>query len=242
MKTLISTTALAAGLFITPSIALANNGAGHLTPLEKCERGENRRQVLGGLAGATAGGVIGNQIAGRGDRAVGSAIGVIAGGLAGVGIAGQTVDCDPVFRDQDVSGTHSQTVHHGSTIQTVPVVHGSTQPYYEDRVTVSNHPVYSDPYYGAGALSQGTTYSAGTVAYPPAGNNSQYYTSQTYATPTTTAYYPQSQPAVQNVVYTTSSQPTYSQPSYSQPVFAQTQYTPVSREHFHGRHSCNMIH
>jgi len=256
MKHLISTAALVAGMSLTPTFAAANNSGAQLTAHELCERGENKRQVLGGLAGAAAGGLIGNQIAGRGDRAIGSAIGVLAGGFAGAGIADSTVNCDPVFRDQHGSAVSGHGTQHGTqyghqqhghqqhgAVQSAPVVYGSSQPYYEDRVTVSNHPVYSDPYYGAGAISQGSTYSAGTVSYPPSGNNRQYYGSQSYsaapatqyysAPTTTTTYYPQAQPRLQNASYKTS------QPVYTQ---YQTYSTPVSQQHFHGRHSCNMIH
>jgi len=45
-------------------------------------------QLVGGLIGAVAGGVIGSQLAGHGSRTEGSVIGAVVGGVAGAAIAG----------------------------------------------------------------------------------------------------------------------------------------------------------
>lgn len=284
MKHIISSTALVMALSMTPALAAANSYGGQETAHERCKRAEDNRQVLGGLAGAVVGGVFGSQISGNGARTEGSAIGAVLGGLAGVGIADKTIDCDPVY-DNGVhqtsgasyptgsypqgsypSGSYptgsyptSSTTYGGSTQSYgSSTSYGSSQPYYEDRVTVSNHPVYSDPTYGAGGVSQGTTYSAGTVSYPPSGNNSQY-ASRTYSstpsyqtTPTygTSPTYSTTQGAR---VYTAATQPVYHQPrTVVQPVYRSAppvyRTRPPARRigrhttHYHGKYSCDMHH
>ena len=49
---------------------------------------DNGDQVLGGVVGALAGGVIGSQVAGRGSRTEGALIGGLLGGVTGAAIAG----------------------------------------------------------------------------------------------------------------------------------------------------------
>jgi len=259
MNHLLSATALVATLAFTPAIANANNFGAN--PHEQCKRDEDNRQILGGLAGAVLGGVIGSQVAGSGARTEGSVIAGTIGALAGAGIADKTIDCDPVYPSQQgypsgssySSGTsvHSGSpVYSGHTTQTYgnASTYGSTQT-YQDRVTVSNHPVYSDPYYGAGAVSQGSTYSSGTTSYPPSGNNSQYASNTTtYSAPTTTAYASAprttyvSQPVTQ---YGTG----YSQSTYDpqfQTVRTSNYYGSRRAQrrgrHYHGRYSCNDRH
>ena len=267
MKHIISSTALVMALSMTPALAAANSFGGQENAHERCKRDEDTKQVLGGLAGAVVGGVVGSQVSGNGARTEGSAIGAVLGGLAGVGIADKAIDCDPVY-DNDVyqsSGaghpagsypTSSTTYGGGSqTYGSSTTYQGSPQPIYEDRVTVSNHPVYSDPTYGAGGLSQGTTYSAGSVTYPPSGNNSQY-ASQTYSPSpsyqTTPSY--GSEPVYNTTqgaqIYTASTSPVYSPaPVYRaapQPVYSTRRFSPRrgvrSGFHRHGRFSCNEFH
>lgn len=263
MKSFISATALVAAISMTPALAAANNYNSGYDAHERCKSNENNRQVLGGLAGAVVGGVVGSQVSGNGARTEGSAIGAVLGGLAGAGIADKTVDCDPVYSNETRTYGHSQpyqttttvpaqTTQYGSSTYGSSTSYGSSQPYYEDRTTVSTHPVYSDPYYGAGAVSQGTTYSSGTVSYPPSGSNSQYV-SRTYQASapvvhsqpaaTTTRYYSQAQPAATRVVYS-APQPTYSQPNYTRSSSYSTSrpYRTRRRTHHHGRYSCDMGH
>lgn len=259
MKTLISSTAMILAISMTPAIAAANSNG--YDAHERCKSNEDTRQVLGGVAGAVIGGVVGSQVSGNGARTEGSAIGAVLGGLAGVGIADKTVDCDPVYETTETVYASQPSPQYGSTS-----TYGSPQPYYEDRVTVSDHPIYSDPYYGSGVVSQGRTYTTGTVSYPPSGDNSQYahrtYTSvqgaRDYTAPSTHGgYYSTSQPTTQRVVY---SQPAPQQTVYSQPATHRTPYrtvysqpAPVTyarprqhatrhRTHYHGRYSCDMGH
>ena len=257
MNHLLSATALVATLAFSPAIANANNyGNAH----ERCKRAEDNRQILGGFAGAVLGGVLGSQIAGSGARTEGSVIAGTIGALAGAGIADKSIDCDPVYPDQQAysggttySSSPSPTYSGGTTYSGGSTTYGGTQT-YQDRVTVSNHPVYSDPYYGAGAISQGTTYSAGTTTYPSSGSNSQYV-SNTYSAPTTTYAAPVTTYATPATTYVSQPRTTHYSPSYSSyshdPQFRTVRTTSAygsSRRarrhsnHYHGRFSCDMRH
>ena len=92
MKRLLPISTLVAALALAPAMASANSNA-H----ERCKADEDNRQILGGLAGAVLGGVLGSQIAGRGARTEGSFIAGTIGALAGAGIADKSIDCDPVL-------------------------------------------------------------------------------------------------------------------------------------------------
>ena len=173
MNHLLSATALVMTLAFTPAIASANNFA-H----ERCKRDEDNRQILGGFAGAVLGAVAGSQLAGSGARTEGSVIAGTIGALAGAGIADKTIDCDPVYPQQQgysqgtsysngtvypsQGTTYQGTTYSGSSSHGNTVQYGGTQT-HQNRITVSNHPVYSNPSYGA------TTY--------PASSSSQYVTS-----------------------------------------------------------------
>jgi len=270
MNHLLSATALVATIALTPAFASANNyGSSELGAHERCKRDEDNRQILGGFAGAVLGGVVGSQVAGRGARTEGSVIAGTLGALAGAGIADKSIDCDPVYPQGQTypSGSYNggPTYSGGgySTGSTYPspvgtTTYGSTQT-YQDRVTVSNHPVYSDPYYGAGAISQGSTYTSGSASYPPSGSNSQYV-SQTYSSAPTTTYASvpattYSTPTTSRVVHssprTTSYAPSYSSYSHHNPQFrtVRTYGNYGSRRarrahvgHYHGRYNCDMHH
>lgn len=267
MKTLITSTAAILAVSLTPAIAAANSNG--YDAHERCKKNEDTRQVLGGVAGAVLGGVVGSQVSGNGARTEGSAIGAVLGGLAGAGIADKSVDCDPVYETTETiyssqpsqpygttqyGGSYPAPVQYGSTSYGTTSTYGGAQPqpYYEDRVTVSNHPVYSNPTYGAGGVSQGTTYSTGTVSYPPSGNNSQYayqtvsstQGARDYTSPTTTGgYYSTPQPTTQRVVY---SQPATHRTVYTQPAPVRHvrphRRRGAGRVHYHGRYSCDMGH
>jgi len=244
MKHLLSATALVATLAFTPAIASANN----FDPHQRCKADEDKRQILGGLAGAVLGGVIGSQVAGSGARTEGSFIAGTIGALAGAGIADKTIDCDPSYPDQ--------RSYSGGTYTSSPVYSGSGTTYsgsstysspqtYQDRVTVSNHPVYSNPTYGAQTYSQGTSYNSGTSYSAPVTSTAR----TTYASAPTTRYHSApsttyvSQPAI------TSYTPSYTRPAYN------PQYRTVRTsgyyadqrigrrgQHYHGRYSCDMRH
>lgn len=253
LKTFISTTATVLALAMTPALAAANSNG--YDAHERCKKNEDSRQVLGGLAGAVVGGVVGSQVSGNGARTEGSAIGAVIGGLAGAGIADKTVDCDPVYETTETIYAPASTTSYGHTQYGTTHTSGTGYQTYEDRVTVSNHPVYSDPYYGAGAVSQGSTYSTGHVSYPPSGSNSQYvhrtYETVPGARDFSSPVYSQVQaPTQSRVIY---SQPTthravYTQPTTSRTIYAQPapvtyrRHSPVSRRHYHGRYSCDMAH
>ena len=268
MKHLVSTTAIGLAVCMTPAIAAANSYNSGYNAHEACKRSEDNRQVLGGLAGAVAGGIFGSQVSGNGARTEGSAIGAVLGGLAGAGIADKTIDCDPVYPESNTgyvptTSQHGATPQYGSSYGTAQSYgstssHSGSQGQYEDRVTVSNHPVYSEPYYGAGAVSEGQTYSAGTVTYPPSGNNSQYartaYSAPSYQAPatyqapvtatrqyvhtrvTTTRTYSQVRPVSQRVVYTAPAQTSYT--SHRPHKVRRARH----RNHYHGKYSCDMGH
>jgi len=243
MNHLLSATALVATLAFTPALANANNyGDSH----QRCKRDEDNRQVLGGFAGGILGAVLGSQVAGSGARTEGSVIAGTIGALAGAGIADKTIDCDPVYTDQR-SYSSGPTYSGGGTSSYGNTSYGSTQT-YQDRVTVSNHPVYSDPYYGAGAISQGNTYSTGSTSYPPSGHNTQY-ASTTYAAPATTYSAPTTTYTAPATTYvsqpvTTQYTPSYSSYSSHNPQFrtVRTSAYGSSRNHYHGRYSCDMGH
>ena len=261
MKHLLSATALVATIAFSPAIASANNLA-H----ERCKQDEDNRQILGGLAGAVLGAVAGSQLAGSGARTEGSVIAGTIGALAGAGIADKTIDCDPVYPQQQgysqgtsysngtvypsQGTTYQGTTYSGSSSHGNTVQYGGTQTQYggtqthQNRVTVSDHPVYSNPSYGA------TTY--------PASSSSQYVTnsSSTYSAPVTT--YASAPTTTYNSAPTTTyaSQPssTYYSPSYTRathdPQFRTVRtssHYESSRArrrglHYHGRHSCDMRH
>jgi len=232
MKRILLTTTVTVLAAMSPALAQANGYDAH----QKCKKGEDKRQIAGGLIGAVAGGILGSQVSGNGARTEGSAIGAVVGGIAGVGIADKTIDCDPVYPESSYSTTTSYptssyetsptyhttsyqpepTYHTTSSYQTTPsyqsTSYSTTSPsssdVYYDQVTVSNHPVYSNPTYGSGVNSYGTTYNTNTVTYPPSGSNSQYQT--TYSSHSPSTY-------VAPELMTHHSAPTHHNVSYSQP-------------------------
>ena len=77
-----------------PTLAQATDYRnGYYNPNAECKAKENDAQLIGGLLGAIAGGVIGSQVSGNGARTEGSAIGVVLGGLAGAGLGDESVEC-----------------------------------------------------------------------------------------------------------------------------------------------------
>lgn len=61
--------------------------------LANCNKVKNDRQAMGAVLGGLAGGLIGNQSAGRGARDEGTALGLVVGGLVGSQIAKGDVQC-----------------------------------------------------------------------------------------------------------------------------------------------------
>lgn len=91
-KTLAAVT-LAAVTLTTPAIAQANNYSNANYSYEDCKRADGENQLIGGLLGAVAGGVLGSQVAGNGARTEGSAIGALLGGGLGVAIGDDQRRC-----------------------------------------------------------------------------------------------------------------------------------------------------
>ncbi|ANU06739.1 glycine zipper 2TM domain-containing protein [Paraurantiacibacter namhicola] len=98
--------------------------------LDECTRrvkANGSGTLIGGLAGAAVGGVIGNRVAGRGDRLGGTLIGAGVGGLAGAAI-GNAVDgrdarneCEAYLADYEANwrapaGHHGSYGHHGQVV------------------------------------------------------------------------------------------------------------------------------
>ena len=88
--------------------------------LDECRRRVRRDgdgAVIGGLAGAAIGGVIGNRVAGRGDRVIGTVVGAGVGGVAGAAI-GNEVDnrnardeCEAYLLDHEARYRAQQQYH-----------------------------------------------------------------------------------------------------------------------------------
>lgn len=86
MKNRLTHRALVAASLASCAFAVAPlAAAGNYNP-HKCKSSSDD-QLIGGLVGAVAGGVLGSQVAGNGARTEGSVIGAIAGGVAGAAIA-----------------------------------------------------------------------------------------------------------------------------------------------------------
>jgi len=246
MKKLTSTIAVTALALAIPATAQAQSsyyGANEYTPHERCKQGEDKRQILGGLAGAVVGGVLGSQVSSRGARSEGSALGAVVGGLAGVGIADKTIDCDP-----DYTRRHTTTGSYGAYPSSTHSTYPSSQNVYTDRVTYSNHPVYTQPSYGAGAVSYGTSYSTGSTTYPPYNNSGHSYqvSSPSYTTSNTSyqtypASYPRSTPSYTAPTTYRTVSPTYTTTSYARPV-RQTSGSHYGSTHYHGRYACSAYH
>jgi hypothetical protein len=248
--------------------ASANNYGSNLTPHEACKTDETRGKFIGGSLGAVAGAVLGSQVAGNGARTEASVIGGLLGGLAGAGIADKRVDCDPVYPNGEAYSSGSYETTPTRTVTTLPTttVYGSsptysttTAPHYSEtqysqaqygtRTTVSDHPVYANPTYGAQPVRSYVSQPISQPSYTP----SNYSPPQTYQT----ASY--SQPRVISSATTYSEQPisyspprtSYTQPrtSYVQPVNSIGAHRDRSRRyghhgsfHHHGKYSCSDRH
>lgn len=204
------------------------------SPHRQCKRGENKRQILGGALGAAAGAYAGSRIAADNTRTEGAVIGGLLGGAAGIGIADKTIDCDPVYADapapvpaptttyhQPTTTYTSQPAYTTSTYSSTavqPATYSSTTystgPSYPSRTIVSDHPVYSNPGYGARPATQ------------------------TYVAPasTTTTHY--SQPRVVQTSYAAPVTP-YSAPRAT---YSSQTYVSAPRPHYHGKYACTGRH
>ncbi len=100
-----------------PTLAQASDYNRGYDQSRACKSKENDAQLAGGLIGAAIGGIVGSEIAGRGDRNEGAVIGAVIGGLAGVGIGDESVNCDKRRRRTAYNGSnsgYSNVVYNGS--------------------------------------------------------------------------------------------------------------------------------
>ncbi|MCK0129756.1 hypothetical protein [Erythrobacter sp. F6033] len=126
--------------------------------IEECERRTNGRGekekggIIGSLLGAVAGGIIGNRVAGAGDRLGGTLIGAGTGGLGGLllgsliggGKKGERYDCAAAL-DAYLS-QHGRGGHHIAT-RTIPApAYGYGHQVYAAPVQYSYAPAYSYTY------------------------------------------------------------------------------------------------
>lgn len=72
---------------------------------ERCERREDRSQVVGGLIGALAGAAIGSNVAATNSQTEGTVLGALVGGAIGANIGEKAADCD----DDGYYYTYAQT-------------------------------------------------------------------------------------------------------------------------------------
>lgn len=84
-----STTFKSAAIVIAAAtVSFAAPASAHDNGFQHRHQSNGNNQLAGGAIGAVAGGLIGNQIAGRGSRTEGAILGAVIGGAAGVAIAG----------------------------------------------------------------------------------------------------------------------------------------------------------
>lgn len=95
MKTFLTMTtaaALAVSALAAPEFASAqdsrNYGSGDI-----CRAQRNHAATTGTVAGAVVGGILGSQVAGRGNRTEGTIVGAVVGGVAGNAIGRNSVRC-----------------------------------------------------------------------------------------------------------------------------------------------------
>jgi Glycine zipper 2TM domain len=97
-RTVMKTSIFAAGIalaILTPSVAMAQD--------DGCRRDGNGR-IVGTAIGAGAGGVLGNVIAGRGDKTEGTIIGAVVGGIIGNQVSKSDRGCNRAYGYYDQDG------------------------------------------------------------------------------------------------------------------------------------------
>lgn len=114
VKTALAAVTLAAATFALPTAAQAGNYK------RNCADTENA--ILGGVVGGSLGTVIGEEIAGRGDKTEGAVLGAIIGGIAGAAIGDGANDCEKDKRRYRTDNHYPTTTtygHRNSGYQTV---------------------------------------------------------------------------------------------------------------------------
>jgi hypothetical protein len=107
VKTALAAVTLAAATLALPASASAADYRNN------CSDTENA--ILGGVVGGSLGTVIGEGIAGRGDRTEGAVLGAIIGGIAGAAIGDGATDCEKRYDRNRVYTTQGQTTRHYPT-------------------------------------------------------------------------------------------------------------------------------
>ena len=244
---------LTTGLAATASANNYGSGYDGRTPHEACKSDENRGKLIGGGIGAVAGAVLGSQVAGNGARTEASVIGGVLGGLAGAGIADKRVDCDPVYSNEgyqtsSTSRSYGSEPSYGTTSSSgYQQTAGYQQVDYGTRTTVSDHPVYQNPTWGA---QPARTYVSQPVSQPiysqPTYQTASY--SQPRAVNRTTTRYVSAAPTTTYVRPATTSYVRPATTTYVQPTtYVRSRATRSYRHrphgvHYHGRYSCDDRH
>lgn len=79
---------------------------------EQCQRSQQNRQIGGAIIGGIAGALLGREVADRGVRGEGAALGAVVGAAAGAGVGRATADCDTRVRG-DYDPMYGEPVYRG---------------------------------------------------------------------------------------------------------------------------------
>jgi uncharacterized protein YcfJ len=104
LKTSLAVATVAAAAFALPGTALADD-------YRKCK--DTEATVAGGLIGGSVGTIIGEEVAGRGNRTEGAIAGAVIGGVIGAAIGDGASDCEKdgrIYRNGRVISTYNQPV------------------------------------------------------------------------------------------------------------------------------------
>ena len=107
-----------------PITSFAQDFRSNSSSFANCQIDNRNNQVVGGLVGAFTGGVLGSQIAGRGDRTEGSIIGAAIGAATGASITANQNNCNrrTGFVQTGFNSSGSRTLGTTTRVITTPVV------------------------------------------------------------------------------------------------------------------------
>jgi hypothetical protein len=181
-------------------------------------------------------------------------IGGVLGGLAGAGIADKRVDCDPVYSNEGYSTSGYQTSSGGTYTNAPITTYGSSPTYsstqstsysqaqYGTRTTVSDHPVYSDPTWGAQPARAYVSQPVSQPVYTQPSYSQPSYQTASYSQPrvvSSTTHYSQPSTTYVRPVTTTYVQPT----TYVRPARAERRHLRRAYgHHHHGKYACSGRH
>ena len=157
-KTFVYAAAIAVITLAPITAAAHDNGYNHR------HQSNGDQQLVGGVIGAIAGGVIGSQVAANGARTEGSVLGAVIGGAAGAAIAGSNNNHRSrtyggrVHYNTGYSGGYYRQPTYTTTYQTQPTYYQPRPTYYQPQPTYyPSQPVYYQP--------RPTYYTAPTYTY-----------------------------------------------------------------------------